>query len=247
MALTLRPVPGKEKSRLICQAFAQGAPKSAEGDVFFGTEGQLEAFRKAKSSGRPWFYCDNSYFDKHRGIYFRVTKNALQCSGTGESDGSRFKRLNVEIKPWRENLGRDILVVPQSDLFMKSVLGFTHDWAAETVATLARWGITEHVRVRPWVRDKVKAAIALQDDLKNLRLLITHSSASAITALLEGVPATSVAGAANALTGGLTEENVLLPKLPSYEARERFAWNLAEGQFTLEEMRDGKAWKCLNE
>jgi len=87
MGLTLWPVPGKAKSKLICNAFAAGAPKSAKGSVFFGTEGVMSAFQKAKAKAaagqEPFFYLDNSYFDKHRGIYFRVTKNALQVDPRG--------------------------------------------------------------------------------------------------------------------------------------------------------------------
>mgnify|MGYP001397753575 CR=1 FL=1 len=49
MGLTMWPVPGKAKSKLICSAFAAGAPKGASGSVFFGTEGVMSAFQKAKS------------------------------------------------------------------------------------------------------------------------------------------------------------------------------------------------------
>ena len=52
MGLTLWPVPGKAKSKLICNAFAAGAPKSAKGSVFFGTEGVMSAFQKAKAKAK---------------------------------------------------------------------------------------------------------------------------------------------------------------------------------------------------
>jgi len=242
MTLRMWPVPGKEKSNLICRAFYAGAPRWAIGCVFFGTEGVMDAFQAAKKSGEPWWYIDNAYFDKHRGIYFRVTKNALQCSGLGESDGERFAALKVEIKPWRDVPEGDILLTPQSDNFMKSTLGRTGDWAAETLSKLHKWGF-QQVRVRPWNRDKVKAAIALLDELPKLRLLITYSSASAIAAMLEGVPAISEAGAANLLTGPLTSESVKDP--PRSDDRLRFAQVLADNQFTLEEFRSGRAWAWL--
>lgn len=244
--LTLYPVPGKAKSDMICRAFAAGAPKSATGAVFFGTEGQMSAFQKAQANGRDWFYCDNSYLDKHRGTYFRVTKNALQVDPAGKSsDGARFAKLVVPIRPWGNPLGKNILVVPQSDNFMKSTLGFKHDWADDAVRKLISFGVpAQRIRVRPWVSDKIKAGIALLDDLPNLRLLVTYSSSAAITALLEGVPAISESGAANWLTGGLTAENVFVPVLPNN--RLQFAQVLADNQFTLEEFRDGTAWQWLN-
>jgi hypothetical protein len=240
--LTLYPVPGKLKSDMICRAFLAGAPRSAEGAVFFGTEGQMSAYRKAMTNGRPWFYLDNAYFDKHRGTYFRVTRNALQVDPRGRtSDGKRFAKLNVPIKPWRETLGPDILVAPQSDAFMKSTLGIEYDWGERTAALLRGRGYP--VRIRPWNRDKIKAGIALLDDLPNLRLLVTHSSASAITAMLEGTPAISMAGAASTLTGALRPESIDNPPKP--DGRLEFAQVLADNQFTLEEFRSGAAWSWL--
>jgi hypothetical protein len=132
--------------------------------------------------------------------------------------------------------------VPQSDAFMKSTIGRPTDWAADTLIKLRSWGV-QHLRVRAWNRDKVKAGLALLDDLKNLRLLITYSSASAITAMLEGVPAISETGAAHLLTGPLAHEAVVDP--PRSEDRLRFAQVLADNQFTLEECRNGRAWEWL--
>lgn len=242
--LNCYPVPGKTKSDMICRAFLAGAPRSAKGSVFFGTEGQMDAFQHAKRGPDPWYYVDNSYFDKHRGTYFRVTKNALQIAPLGRgSDGERFAKLGVEIKPWRTELGREILLVPQSDNFMKSTIGLNFDWAADTRKMLAGWGFD--ARTRPWTSDKVKAGTALLQDLPNIRLLITFSSASAITAMLEGVPAisTSPTAAAHWISSLFDAASVANPSRPS--RRLEFAQVLADNQFTLEEFRDGKAWAWL--
>lgn len=251
MALKLIPVPGKEKSKLICKAFAMGAPASAQGSVFFGTEGVMDAFVRAKTCGEPWFYCDNSYIDKHRGIYFRVTKNALQvdpCDKT--SDGKRFAKLNVPIKE-RQTSGAGTLLVPQSDQFMKSI-GMP-GWAAVTSEKTLKW--LEHgsaafsFKVHPWDRNKDKRNATFAEMLPSTRLVITHSSAAAITALLEGVPAisTSHTAAAYWLGGPFDPLNVRDPVLPSVEERQHFANVLADNQFTLGEFRDGTAWRWLNE
>lgn len=245
MGLTCVPVPSKEKSRLICRAFEAGAPRSAEGYVFFGTEGVQSQFNKARAGKKPWYYVDNSYVDKHRSIYFRVTKNGLQVDPRGKtSDGSRWAKLDVPIKPWRTDLGNDILVVPQSDLFMKST-GASLTWAADTVKTLKSYGLPFPIRVRPWSSDKFKQAAKLADDLPNLRLLVTWSSASALTAMFEGVPAISMSpdSAAHWLTGPLTREAVENPPRP--DGRVELAHVLADNQFTLEEFRNGAAWRML--
>lgn len=252
MTLTCWPVPGKEKSKLICKAFAAGAPKSARGSVFFGTEGVMSAFQKAKAGPDPWWYIDNAYFDKHRGTYFRVTKNALQVDPRGKvSDGSRFEKLKVPIKPWREGNEGITLLTPQSDAFMKSTLGLPWNWAKKTIGTIRcqtysmrlSEGVIIDIQTRSWERNKLKASIRLLDMLPKTRLLITYSSASAITAMLEGVPAISESGAAHTLTGPLTRESVLHPPRP--DGREQFATVLADNQFTLNEFTSGEAWRWL--
>ena len=250
MSLRLFPVPHKEKSKLICKAFAHGAPASAVGDVFFGTEGVMVAWqaaqRRAAAGGAPFWYLDNSFTDPQRGLYFRVTKNALQVDPTGKtSTGERFAKLGITVKDWRHKPDGKILVIPQSDDFMKSTLGRKGDWTRETVEKLNAWGYGPRVRVRPWLRDKKTAYVELHRDLDDAALVVTWSSASAITALYEGIPAISESGAAHALTGPLTQERVAQPLMPSLVERTRFLEILADAQFTLEEMRNGVAWRWL--
>lgn len=260
MGLSIYPVPGKEKSKVICAAFAAGAPKHATGAVFFGTEGVMSAFQRAKSG--TWWYIDNAYTDPQRGQYFRVTKNALQVNpltfeptsapdqmGLGprlrDSTGERFARLGITVKDWRDNSNGQILVIPQSDDFMKSTLGRKGDWLGETVAKLNAWGFGPRIRVRPWQRNKTQAYVELHKDLDNAAVVVTWSSASAITALYEGIPAISESGSAHALTGSLIHEAVRDPRRPSVAERQRFLEVLADNQFTLDEFRDGTAWRWL--
>lgn len=252
MALTCYPVPHKEKSRLICRAFENGAPKKATGSVFFGTEGVMSAYQRAivraKEGREPFWYIDNAYTDAHRGLYFRVTKNALQVDPRGKkSTGERFAQQKLVVKPAREIDPQGmVLVIPQSDDFMKSTLGRKGNWTAETVLRLAEFGVPAHqIRVRPWLRDKKTAYVELHQELPSARAVVTWSSASAITALLGGVPAISESGSAHALTGPLTAESVLQPKLPDLVDRATFACVLADNQFTLDEFRDGTAWRWL--
>lgn len=242
MGLIAHPVPGKQKAVDICNAFIKGAPRGAEGDVFFGVNhGNVAPYLRAKALRRDWYYIDNSYFDKHRGVYFRVTKCALQRTGLEKSDGARFDRLGVSIKPWRKDLGNEILLCEQNDNFMAAAVGYKGNWAKNTMAKLAEYSTLFKVRLRPWNPDKVKTALALLDDLKNLRCVVTHSSASAITAMLEGVPAISEAGAARNFTGPLTRDAIL--NLPRPDNREQLAWALADGMFTMDEIRSGEAWE----
>src|SRR5262249_20851649 len=163
----------------------------------------------------------NSYFDKHRGIYFRVTKNALQVDPRGKtSDGSRFAKLGVPIKPWRENPDGYLLLVPQSDQFMKSTAPHIGDWTTSTMKVLYRCD-EKNIRVLPWNRNKATRNETLQQLLPGARQVIVFSSAAAITAMLEGVPSHSMSP---------TAAHYWIPPQPTDEERLRFAQVLADWQ-----------------
>lgn len=233
------PVRRKQKSVDICAAFMAGAPEDAPGSVFYGVENDnLEEWSAAQSE--CYWYIDNSYFDTSRGTYFRVTRNAMQHSGSGESDGRRFRSLRAAIRPWRKH-GRHILVCPQSDHFMR-LCGYYGDWTADTVRALSKVS-DRPIRIRLWSPDKAKLAATLESDLIGAHCLVTHSSAAAISAVLAGVPVVCTAKcAASAMSGGLAD----VESLPTPEGREQWASVLADNQWTLAEFRDGTAWRMLN-
>jgi hypothetical protein len=239
--LTAYPVIGKKKSRDLCEAFIQGCPNGARGNVFYGVDQtNLDQWDFVRTgSSKDIYYIDNSYFDKTRGSHFRITKGAVQHSGEGESDGQRFKALALEIKPWRKT-GEHIVVCPQSDSFMRDIAGWKNDWLSEAVRSMA---LVSHRRfqVRNWDRDKIKAASTLPSDLKNAWILATYSSAASVTALLEGIPVACCAGACYGL--GVRVIDVEQPIFP--KDRERFFGVLADNQWTVDEMRNGTAWNML--
>lgn len=244
--MTAYPVANKKKSFEICLAWTRGCGGQIgttlrDGDAFFyGVDDSNEAvWREVLKSGRDFWYCDNAYFDGARQQYFRVTKNALQHSGAGDSDGLRFAELGVPIKPWR-TAGEHIVVCPQSTPFMKTIAQYQGDWLRDAVAALEAH-TRRPLRIRAWSADKGKLAATLKDDLAGAHALVTWSSAAAVTALLEGVPVVANGpGCAASMSGWIADmEN--LPQPP----RETWAAVLADNQWTLDELRRGDAWAKL--
>jgi len=236
------PVSGKRKSADICAAFVRGA-KGQGGDaaVFYGVDdSNVVQFRKIRASKRPWFYIDNSYFDCARGTHYRITKNGIQHSGLGVTTGARLRDLGVTVKRWREN-GEHILVCPQSADFMDYVIGSARDWTNDVTVSL-RLFTKREIRIREWNRDKIEAAATIANDLRSAWALVTYSSAAAISALIEGVPVFSMAGAAALMSGKLSE--IEAPFMPY--GRERFLGVLADNQWTLDEIASGSAWRALH-
>ena len=246
--VTAYPVPNKRKSFEICLAFARGCGGQigtnlrAGSAFFYGvTEGNEAEWRGARD-GRDWYYSDNSVFDAVRQQQFRVTKNRLQHSGIGSSDGRRFAAMGIPIKPWRES-GIHIVVCPQSAHFMRMLAQHNGQWSRELPARLAC--VTDRpVRIRPWSPDKGVLSRTLEHDLIGAHCLITWSSAAAVTAVLAGVPVIveSPDCCALPMSGTLEElENLPMPD------RDNWASVLADQEWSLDEFRNGTAWRALNE
>ncbi len=230
---------------MICANFAHGCGGKVVEDgilrdgpaAFYGIGPGMEPLWRGVQDGRDWFLIDNSYFDSARGTYYRVTKNRLQHSGLGTSDGSRFRALGIEIEPWRLP-GNHIVVCPQSEHFMRSVGGYGGDWAADVVHSLQ--GLTDRpIMLRLWGRDKSKQAANLHEMLDGAHAVVTWSSAAAITALLSGIPAVCMGqSAAEPMATPLAE--IESPRRP--DGREEWGRILADNQWTLAEMAGGFAW-----
>jgi hypothetical protein len=232
------PVPGKKKSADLVAAFITGAPKDARGAVFYGvTEGNVAAWRAARAAtahGDDFYYIDNSYFDCVRSEQFRVTKNAIQHPGAGESDGKRFAKLALEVEHYRAPKGY-VLVVPQSDVFMQLVVRAPFDWSAAIARQFAH---EPAVKWRPWSSDKLAIQKTLRQDLEGAKLLVTHSSAAAVSAVLMGVRVS---------VSPMSCAHCFSDKEVSSDAK-RWQWAsvLADNQWTVDEFRDGTAWSMLN-
>jgi hypothetical protein len=233
--LTACHVPGKKKSAELVAAFIAGAPKTAEGRVFYGvTEGNISQWRAALSGREDWYYIDNSYFDAVRGLQYRVTKNRIQHDGEGDTDGKRFARLGLPVGPARL-LAEDsyVLCVPQSEPFMRLVIEYRGDWIEDMKAGLRLQG---PFRVRQWSSDKIAIQRSLPQDLEHARMALTHSSAAAVSAVLAGVPVL-VSPYSCAFRQATVNDKA---------ERRRWAGVLADNQFDISELRSGQAWRALH-
>jgi hypothetical protein len=248
--------PNKAKAKSLLEAFIAGAPRPSyvhngvpkqlvPGDVaFYGVTPELvHLWEQAKAEGRTWYYIDNAYLDPCREQYFRITKNALQITGTGFGPPSRFDALKINIEPWRKG-GEHILVCPQSDQFMKYLAGYTGNWTEDTIAEL-RKRTDRKIIVHAWNRDKRMAYRELPVKLRGAHCLVTWSSAAATTAVLCGVPAIVLAEqCATRAVASTTLDEIETPRRP--DNRYEWACCLAQHQFNYMEMKNGHAYRIAN-
>lgn len=243
---------GHIHSLTVCAAFAAGAGAPLHvnarallpGPMF--TYGNLRGLKElldaARADGRDWYYGDNGYFRPgHYAGYYRVTKNAEQHDGRGAAGPARWERLDKKIFPWKKG-GRSIMICPPGEKYAE-LHGFSAArWLADVETVLARH--TDRPRV---VRSKPPEGAertTLWSALKDCHAVVTHSSNSAVEALLFGVPVFCTGACAAATLASADVSTIEKPLYP--DGREQWAWNLAAAQWTLDEMRDGTCWKDLH-
>ena len=242
-------MPGKRKSERLCRIFAEGAGGEVVSDgrlrpgpaAFYGvherSKALFDAVRRAKEQERrDWYYIDNGYFAPSR--FFRVTRNALQHDGlAGKPDHDRLKALGLTIRPWRDS-GRHVLLCLQSERYMRLLWDLDGEaWTRQTRAAIAR--LTERpVRVRrKGDRQPIGAA------LENCHVAVGFTSNALVEALLAGVPAIALGPCAARAMGGGELRDFEIPPMP--DGRADWAARLAAKQWTVEEIRDGVAWRAL--
>lgn len=197
--------------------------------------GLLPTLRQAQAAGRDWYYADNGYMRPGHFVgYYRITRNAAQHDGQGETDGKRFAALGIELAPWRAS-GSHIVVCPPSVAWAQTIGLDLFAWMRKT--ELALRSVTD----RPLIWRSKQAGEPLAHVLRNAWALVTYSSNAAVDALIAGVPVICTAPCAARSMSGPIEE----VEWPWMRDRERFLGVLADNQFSLLEMRDGTAWDCV--
>lgn len=216
--------------------------------VIFRGITKAKHMRVCEEKGRDYYYIDTGYFGNVRKkFYHRVTKNAMQNAGPIlERPFDRLATIGWRRKKFRP--GRNILICPPSEKAM-SAFGLNLDaWMEETIST-----IQQHSSRPIVVRKKASRRERTSTDTMELALandvhcLVTFNSIAATEALLLGKPAFTLGpNAAHSLCH--TDLSLIeTPYIPSVGELEAWAAHLAYCQFTEAEMRDGTAWKILNE
>lgn len=216
--------------------------------VLFRGITKMKHMKACEAIGRDYYYIDTGYFGNARKkLYHRITKNAMQ--NIGPVIERPFDRL--EATGWRRKKfrpGKNILICPPSAKAMSCFGQDLDQWMEETIKTIEQY-TDRPIVIRKKLSRRERGTtdtmeMALEQDV---HCLVTFNSIAATEALLYGKPAFTLGpNAAHSLS--LQDLSLIeKPYIPTVDELEAWAAHLAYCQFTELEMRDGTAWKILND
>lgn len=224
-------------------AFAEGCDgpvfdefKLPTGDfAMFGSPQYIDLVFHARRNNLNFYYGDHAYFKRF--LYYRCTKNALQHSGDGNEDPTRFNKLGVPILDWKQKRGDKILLCPNSEMFYTFWSTTQKDWLDSTIEELRKY--TD----RPIIMKQKTDSKKLEHYFPQTWAVVVYTSNSAVDAAMAGIPAFATEQCAGLLVG--SKDLSLIENPPMPDDRERVAAVLANNQWTLEELRRGDCWEIV--
>ena len=201
-----------------------------------------------RAAGRDFYYMDTGYFGNgKRKLYHRITKNDVQNFGPIiDRPGDRLQATGFQ--PHKFYRGTNILLAPPSQKLLNLYDINLEEWLQNTQDEIKKY--TD----RPVVtRLKATRAARLSDNTMEMALaqdvhcLVTFSSIAAGEALLLGKPAITLGPNAAAALCSQSLSEIENPKIPTLDEVAAWARHIAYCQFTEVEMRNGTAWRILND
>ena len=201
-----------------------------------------------RAAGRDFYYMDTGYFGNgKRKLYHRITKNDVQNFGPIiDRPGDRLQATGFQ--PHKFYRGTNILLAPPSQKLLNLYDINLEAWLQNTQDEIKKY--TD----RPVItRLKQTRASRVSDNTMEMALaqdvhcLVTFSSIAAGEALLLGKPAITLGPNAAATLCSQSLSEIENPKIPTLDEVAAWARHIAYCQFTEVEMRDGTAWRILND
>jgi len=206
-----------------------------------------KVMQQARSEGRDYYYIDTGYFgNDKRKHYHRITKNAMQYFGKLDPDcpDDRFVKTGTRLHKYRP--GTSILLCPPSDKAMKYWNLDLEEWLKITVDDIKKY--TDRPIV---IREKQLRSVRTESDTMEMALsrdvhcMVTFNSIAAVESLIYGKPVFTMGPNAAQPLANTDLETIDNPFMPTMDEIRNLMCNLAYQQFTVNEMRDGTAWRML--
>jgi len=268
MALITHKIDWKEcLSHQIWPAIEQGWQDNGKPVHFFwGLAGRnQQGIRDCMEKGEEWWYVDTGYLteqitryplpkiNNYDKTYFRIVKGNLHTIRGRVNTPQRLEYLrqqgiNAEFKGWNTGETKHIIIAPSSPTVTYHINGITQEQWIEEVKTELR----KYTQRKIIVRNKPRPGnqwwgTDIKDQLKNCHALVTNLSLSAFDAIMNQVPVFCHKQNICSFVSSRDLKHIERPFRPGRKTIEEWLKMVADNQFTIEEMRNGTAYKTLME
>lgn len=240
--------------------FAQGANLPIQDyDSDFGANailirsmGKRKLIHDCWTNNHTFYYMDTGYIGNYRSthnrygqkLWHRIVKNNIQHNKIIDRSEDRWKKLEYPIENRKQ--GNHILLITPSEKPCK-FYGIDRDaWVKETIAELKKY-TDRPIIVRDKASRKTRQMLTIFDQMKHCHAVVTYQSIAAVESVLYGVPAFALAATA---ADPVCDKDLSLIETPTQQDTDKiYAWacHLAYGQFHIDEMRNGTAYRILME
>jgi len=207
--------------------------------------GTGDIFNHNAKNGIDYYEVDRGYINpNHFDGYYRISKNGLQAkySNKFKHPGDRMERLKFTISDKSShNPKGHILICPPTE-YIETYLGSKPGkWTEDTANQLSK--LNRPVKIR-----QKTDTTALELDLDGAYCVVTFNSNVAVDASLRRVPVIATSYSVAYGWSGNDIQSLLagVIQVPSLHQVEKLIKFISYNQFTLEEIRNGTAWRLLN-
>lgn len=222
------------------------------GDLLIRGMTKTSLIKDCWENSRTFFYMDGGYFGNYpnsrnpRGdkLFHRIVKNNLQHVNLRNYPSDRWESLKYQVKS--RNFGRHVLLVVPSEKPCKFYGIDLQNWIDEVTQNIKQY--TDRpiiIRMKGTRRERLSQSIF--DDFKNAYVTVTYNSIAAVESILEGIPTITLAPTAADPVAEKHIENIENPYFPNSDLIHTWASGLAYGQYHIDELKDGSAYKLIYE
>ena len=216
--------------------------------VFGMLRGTAQLIEECSRLNQDFYYFDHAYLfgNKHSPSkifnekIYRLTKNYFHIRDTKKLSDDDYKRIqkykeHVKLKPWKKD-GKYILFIPPSS-HVRKYYWYNNNWEVQMLNTIKNYS------KKPIVIRAKEDRTPLEKDLENAYCTVSYQSTVVIQSIMSGVPS-FCADESMGLPVSLTDMTKIEDPLYTTE-REQWIDSLLANQFTMSEIEDGTAWKCV--
>ena len=217
---------------------------------------KYKIMQKCLADNKDFYYVDSGYVGNNisrlnkmgNKLYHRIVRNDLQHKTITPRPADRWQALDVVLQP--RKFGRKIIVATPDEKPCRYYGIDQQQWVEQTVAELKKY-TDRPIEIRhraPKRIDRVSTAPLSTVLANNVHALVTYNSIAAVESIFAGVPAFVLAP--SHVAEPVASKDLSQIENPVWANRDTLdAWchSMAYGQYHVKELRDGTAFRMMQE